>query len=144
MPFQSASGTKRNDVAASAASSSALLVATLPTSSQVLPSSVYCQAPLVLSAPTIARPFWAPPSTSHDPLTKLETSQVFPPSSLVEPSTTPGMPGASLTAVTVIVAVSVAVLNALSPTLVLVSTLLPALPLLWSQARNVTSAVSAF
>ena len=43
--------------------------------------------------------------------------------------------GASLTAVTVMLAVSVAVLNALLPPLVELSTLLPAAPLLWSQAR---------
>ena len=65
-------------------------------------------------------------------------------SSLVEPSATPGMPGASLTAVTVIDAVSVAVLKAVVPPFVLTSTLVPALPLVWSQARNVTLAESAF
>ena len=46
--------------------------------------------------------------------------------------------GASLTAVTVIVAVSVAVLKAVVPPFGAVSTLVPAVPLVWSQARKVT------
>ena len=54
-------------------------------------------------------------STSQEPLTKVETCQVLVVSSLVEPNDTPGMPGASLTAVTVIEAVSVVELKAVVP-----------------------------
>ena len=45
--------------------------------------------------------------------------------------------GASLTAVTVMPAVAVALENALLPPLVLVLAVLPAVPLVWSQARKV-------
>src|SRR5262245_36923416 len=45
--------------------------------------------------------------------------------------------GASFTALMVMLAVSVAAENAVAPPLVVVSTLLPAPPLVWSQARKV-------
>ena len=46
-------------------------------------------------------------------------------------------PGASLTALTVMLREAVALENALVPPLLLVSAVLPAVPLVWSQARKV-------
>src|ERR671937_953732 len=54
----------------------------------------------------------------------------------------PDSTGASLTSVTVMVDVAVAVLNAVVPPLLLVSTLVPATPLVWSQARKVIEALA--
>ena len=51
--------------------------------------------------------------------------------------------GASLTSVTVMALVAVAVLKALVPPLLEVSTLLPAVPLVWSQARKVIPVATA-
>src|SRR5947209_18339609 len=56
----------------------------------------------------------------------------------------PESTGASLTLVTVIWLVAVAVLKAVVPPLTLVSTFEPALPLVWSQAQKVTLAVVPF
>ena len=50
--------------------------------------------------------------------------------------------GASLTAVTVRLAVSVAVENAVVPPLLVVSASVPLLPLVWSQARKVIALAS--
>ena len=52
--------------------------------------------------------------------------------------------GASLTLVTVMLDVAVAVLNAVAAPFDAVVTLVPVLPLVWSQARNVTDAVVPF
>src|SRR5690606_2562994 len=100
-------------------------------------SSVYCQVPLVLSTPTMAKPFSAPASTSEEKPASQDTCRVYGVSSLVEPSATPGMYGASFTGVTVRPAVSVVVLKAVLPPLKLVSARAPLLPLAWSQARKV-------
>src|SRR5262249_25693916 len=56
----------------------------------------------------------------------------------------PDRTGASLTAVTLIDEVAVAVLKAVTPPFVEASTLLPDVPLVWSQARKVTEATVAF
>ena len=66
-------------------------------------------------------------------------STTVPPS--LNDSMFPVMTGASLTAVTVMLAVSMAVLYAVLPPLVLTSTFVPGAPLVWSHARNVTVAV---
>ena len=78
-----------------------------------------------------------PPSTSVDVtvvtavwFSAALSAAVGPPPSLV-------ITGASLTAVTVTSTTSVALENAVVPPLLLVSTLLPALPLVVSQARRV-------
>ena len=54
------------------------------------------------------------------------------------------IPGVLADRVTVILAVAVAVLNGLVPPLVLVSTLVPTVPPVRSQARKVTEAVVSF
>src|SRR5947208_247051 len=59
---------------------------------------------------------------------------------MVEKLLAPLSDGASLTLETVRELVAVAVLKALVPPLLEVSTLLPAVPLVWSQARKVTEA----
>src|SRR5436305_1242541 len=56
----------------------------------------------------------------------------------------PESTGASLTAVTVIFEVAVAVLKAVVAPVVETSTLFPAEPLVWSQAQKVTEPVVAF
>src|SRR5258707_919521 len=56
----------------------------------------------------------------------------------------PPRAGASLTLLTAMVLVAVLVLKALVPPLPQVSTLVPAAPLVWSQARKVTEALVPF
>src|SRR5262249_9133003 len=56
----------------------------------------------------------------------------------------PANTGASFTLVTVIEAVAVAGLNAVVLPAVVVSTFVPAVPVVWSQAQNVTQAVVRF
>ena len=88
---------------------------------------MYCQVPLPL-LPVIAMPFSAPVSTSAHAAPSRIVSTVVPAgvvSSFVVPSDTVApsvIVGASLTAVTVIDAVSLAVLNAVVPPFVLAST----------------------
>ena len=59
-------------------------------------------------------------------------------------SLAPESTGASLTLLTVMFEVAVAVLKAVLPPLVVVSALVPTLPLVWSQARKVTEPVVPF
>src|SRR6185437_22440 len=64
VPFQSALGVKRMTVVASAASSRADESVGEPKACQVVPSSVYCQVPWLLSTAVTAMPVSAPLSTS--------------------------------------------------------------------------------
>ena len=88
-------------------------------------------------------PLGAPVSTSFQPralITPKTPNPAVGPSSGYRPPIPTVAPsvivGASFTAVTVIDAVSVAVLKAVLPPVVLTSTVLPAEPVLWSQARK--------
>src|SRR5439155_458797 len=121
----------------------------LPKEVQVLPpSAVNCQSPLVLSTPVTAMPLTAPVSTSLTcPASSVETR--LPPlavwsSLMVVKLLAPDRTGASLTLVTVIVEVAAAVLKGVVPPLALASTLLPAVPAVWSQAEKVRLAVVPF
>ena len=136
------SGTNRNR--SLARSSSALLSDTAPTPAQlVAPSMEYCQVPP--EVPLTAMPSSAPLSTSvmrSPPALAMIDATVLPAlliwsSSRVVSSIAPllSSTGASLTAATLMLAVSVAVLKAVLPPFVEMSTRLPAAPLVWSQAR---------
>ena len=122
-------------------SSSADPPLTAPTLLQLRPPSTeYCHAPLPSAVAVIAMPCTAPVSTSliDAPMKEATVWPLFAVwSSVIELSdgVAAASTGASLTAETAIVAVSVAVLKAADPPLVLVSALLPAAPLVWSQAR---------
>src|SRR5262249_51386001 len=122
---------------------------TAPTLVQVVPASIeYCHVPVLLLKLVTAMPFTASVSTSVSlPEIKVETRSpllvVW--SSLIEVKLlAPERTGASLTLLTVILDVAVAVLKAVVLPLVVVSTLLPWVPLVWSQAQNVTLAVVPF
>src|SRR5262249_45073988 len=95
-----------------------------------------------------AIPFTAPESTSVTlPEIKVETRSpllVVWSSVMVVKLLAPLRTGASLTLLTVILDVAVAVLKAVVVPLVVVSTLLPSVPLVWSQAQNVTLPVVPF
>ena len=114
----------------------------------LVPSSVTLAVPLpvIVALPplTVSVP-WAADSTTCMPLASSSTSAmlIVPPSARPVSSLTlcpPGtaLTGGSLTALTAIEAVSVAVLKAVEPPLVLVSAVPPLLPLVWSQARKVS------
>ena len=114
---------------------------TAPTTLHVLPPSIeYCQVPVPFAVALIAMPCTAPVSTSLmvDP-TMDETScplfEVWSSVRVVNVGDATVITGASLTEVTVIDAVLLCELNAAVPPVTLLSTLLPALPLVWSQAR---------
>ena len=116
---------------------------------QLTPSVEYCQVPLPVTQVT-AIPFCAPLSTSAQlaavriALIAVADEVLFSSVALramVEPLLNVG---ASLTALTVIEALSVAAEKAVLPPLTEVSTLLPAVPLTWSQARNDSVALVAF
>ena len=121
--------------------SNAELSLTVPTAIQVPPPSrLYSQVPLPELSEVIAMPSAALVSTSvTDPPSRMPTC--WPPlpvasSSMVGSDGVAGVrAGASLTAVTVMEAVSVAVEKAVVPPLVLASTLVPADPVVWSHAR---------
>ena len=110
--------------------------------------------PLVVSAAVIAMPVRAPASTSvtlsRPPAgglrstsadTRVPTAPTGAPASsftAVSAGAAAALStGASLTAVTTMLAVSVAVEKAVVPPLVMVEALPPPVPLVWSQARNV-------
>ena len=118
-------------------------MATVPTAVQVASLVEYCQAPVLLLSPVTAMPCTAPGSGSLTmPAISVETW--LPPlpgwsSLIVVKGFAPESTGASL--LTVIVDVAVAVLKAELPPLTVVSASLPAVPLVWSQARNVTPPV---
>jgi hypothetical protein len=122
---------------------------TVPTPFQVLPSSIeYCHVPVPLFRLVTAIPFTAPVSTSVT-LLEINVETRFPvlvvwSSVIAVKLLAPVSTGASLTLVTVIFEVAVTILKAVVPPLALVLTLLPAVPLIWSQARKVTDAVVAF
>ncbi len=109
----------------------------------------YSQAPFPFVVAVIAIPSTAPESTSvirSPPALLMMLATVLPPfavssSVIVVKVIFPVLSstGASFTAETVIEATSVAVLNAVVLPFVDASTLLPAAPLVWSQARNVIS-----
>jgi len=148
VPFQSALGTKRTLVLASAASRRADDSDGVPKAVHVLPLSVvYCQVPWLLSTAMTAMPSTAPASTSvirspsaleMIPLTSVPLLVTLS-SSIAASVMIPVLSntGASFTALTTIRAVSVAVLKAVVPPLVEVLAVSPLLPLVWSQARNV-------
>src|SRR5438132_244057 len=146
VPF-SPSGTNRS--LSVERSKRAELPATAPTAFHVPPpSSEYCQAPVPLTRPVTAIPCTAPVSTSLTwPASSVETRS--PPlavwsSLIVVKLLAPDNSGASFTLLTVMFAVAVAVLKAVVPPLVVVSTLVPWVPLVWSQAEKVTEAVVPF
>jgi len=106
----------------------------------------YCQVPLVSSTPMTAMPSTAPTSTSVTPTMGRALAMMADtasPAGLVSSSLMSvsvmlpvlSSSGASLTAPTVILAVSVRVLNAVVPPLGTVSTMDATTPVLWSQAR---------
>src|SRR5260370_696262 len=122
---------------------------TEPTPVQVVPASVeYCHVPVLLLRLVTAIPLTAPLSTSVTfPEINVETRS--PPlavwsSVMVAKLLAPDRTGASLTLLTVMFDVAVAVLKAVVPPLVVVSTCVPAVPLVWSQAQNVTLPVVPF
>ena len=129
-------------VVASACNKSADVVDTLPSAVQVLPFSVYCQLPLVVSAPNTAMPNGPLPSTSVTDVSKVDTkvpallaSSSNCASKLAQAFST----GASFTAMPV----NAFVPETLSaPSLTLVATL--KLPLKLSEGVNVNPASSAF
>ena len=115
---------------------------TEPTFVQLPKSVEYCQVPLPV-LPVTTMPLGAPVSTSFQPralITPKTPNPAVGPSSGYRPPIPTVAPsvivGASFTAVTVIDAVSVAVLKAVLPPVVLTSTVLPAEPVLWSHARK--------
>src|SRR5213075_537115 len=109
----------------------------------------YCHVPFP-AWPVIAIPFDALVSTSAQlALVRIELAVV--PLEVVSsfvPDKVTVVPlvivGASLTLVTVMLDVAVAVLNAVVPPLVVVSTFVPCVPEVWSQAQNVTLAAVPF
>ncbi|MNP95276.1 hypothetical protein D3C85_78290 [compost metagenome] len=133
------------------ASSTALLSDTAPICVQFVPLlAEYHQVPLAVSAPTIAMPVNAPASTSEVEPMKLFTVEPTAPvgagagtptfrSSLmaVKVRVAALSNGASLTAVTDTATVSEAVDTA--PVIVVGFTLVPTVPALWSQPRNVNA-----
>ena len=92
-------------------------------------------------------PLTAPLSTSVMPPVKALTSEPTAPDGAPASSATVSVravsasTGASLTAVTVTSITSVALENAVVPPLLEVSTLVPAVPLVWSQPRSVSAEV---
>src|SRR5256714_571125 len=138
------SGTKRSLSLERNSKADELLTA--PTPVQVVPASVeYCHVPLLLTRLVTAIPLTAPLSTSVTfPEINVETRSpelVVWSSLIVVKLLAPERTGASFTLVTVIFDVAVAVLKAVVPPLTVVSTLVPCVPLVWSQAQNVTLAV---
>ena len=122
----------------------ALVAETAPKAAQVVPSVEYCHVPL----PTllvIAIPLKALVSTSAQvALARMELAvvPVEVVSSFVEVRVIVPVliVGASLTLLTVMLDVAVAVLNAVVPPLDAVVTLVPVAPVVWSQAQKVTEA----
>ena len=119
------------------------MLLTVPTPVQVVPLSIeYCHVPLPLVNVVTAMPLAAPVSTSVNcPEISTETRSpvlvVW--SSLMDVKLlAPASTGASLTLATVIFEVAVAVLKAVVPPLAAVVTLVPVVPLVWSQAQKVT------
>ncbi|TWT50139.1 hypothetical protein Pla22_28790 [Rubripirellula amarantea] len=130
-------------------SNNALDADTAPNDVHVDPSVEYCHVPLPVND-VIASPLCDEKSTSFKELdAKMSAavlldelvSSLVPAKLNTEPSL---IVGASLTLVTTIDAVSVAELNAVVPPLLDASTLLPAVPLVPSQARKVKSFVVPF
>ena len=123
------------------ASSSALLSLTVPSGVQLLPLSVeYSQLPVPTTVlPVMAAPALVPRSTSLKlPPSSLATLwPVLPVSSSVIPaksSVALVSVGASFTALTLMLAVLLAVEKALALPVALASAVAPAVPLVWSQA----------
>ena len=116
---------------------------------QVVPASVeYCHVPVLLTSPVTATPLTAPLSKSVTwPAINVETRSpllVAWSSLIVAKLLAPDRTGASLTLVTVMFEVAAAVLKAVVPPLTETSTLVPALPVVWSQAQKVTLPVVPF
>ena len=134
LPFQFAFGTKRTQLLASVASRRAVVALGVPKAVQLAPASVeYCQAPLLLSTAVTATPRSAALSTSLTcPAISADTSvpALLAASSFIDVRLlAPASTGASLTALTLMLAVSVTALYAVLAPFAELSTLLPALPL---------------
>ena len=122
---------------------------------QLLPPSIeYCQRPCAATTdwPRTATPanwFWPglPASAALLKLPPYIAAILAPPGEVASSRTgdrlaAPLATGASLTGVTVMPPAAVALLNAVAPPLTLVLAVLPATPLVWSQARNVRPVVT--
>src|SRR6185503_9958262 len=104
------------------------------------PSVENCQLPFVLSTAVTAIPVIAPLSTSvilpeisaERSVPLLVTSSSLMVARLFDPERT----GASLTALTVMPLLAVSLLYDVLPPLLVVSAVPPAVPVVWSQARN--------
>ena len=143
VPLKLALGTKRSLLEALEPSRKDALGETAGRANQLAPPSVeYCQVPLPVFD-VIAMPFKALASTSAQAADVRMLLTVVPEdvvSSLVPVSVTVALlviVGASLPAVTLTSTTSVALENAVVPPLVVTSTLVPCVPLVWSQAWKV-------
>ena len=121
----------------------------MPTANQLVPPLLeYCHTPCVPALavlPTTAMPpKLAPASMSANcplKIVLIDCPAGLAVSSLTAASAPLPSVGASLTALTLASITSVALLNAVVPPLLAVLTLVPAVPLVWSQARSVSAAV---